>query len=134
MSTLRQRQAHWKVVVRCVNARPALFVYCLAFSVRLAYNFTAASAYQTIFDAALYDIIARNLANHHCYCLFGSHATVARAPLWPGIMAVIYTIFGQNTLYARMFFSALGAGTCVIVSATSLPAISSVRAPVCWLA
>jgi 4-amino-4-deoxy-L-arabinose transferase-like glycosyltransferase len=69
----------------------------------------------TIFDAGLYDAIARNLINRHCYCIYGSNVTVSRAPLWPGIIAAIYAVFGQDNLYARLFLCLLGAGTCVIV-------------------
>jgi 4-amino-4-deoxy-L-arabinose transferase-like glycosyltransferase len=104
----------WEAAVRSVSARPALLVYCLAFSVRLAHNLTAAG-YRPIFDAGLYDAIARNLINRHCYCIYGSNVTVSRAPLWPGIIAAIYAVFGQDNLYARLFLCLLGAGTCVIV-------------------
>lgn len=111
----RLLQLPWEVLVRSVNARPALLVYCLALSVRLVYNLTAAAGYRPIFDAALYDAIARNLINRHCYCIYGANVSVSRAPLWPGIIAVIYTVFGQDNLYARLFLCLLGAGTCVIV-------------------
>src|SRR5262245_26203807 len=100
---------------RLVSARPAIWLFCLAFSVRLVYNITAAAGYRPVFDAGLHDEIARNLINQHCYCIYESHVTVSRAPLWPGIMAAIYIVFGQDNLYARLFFCVLGAGTCVIV-------------------
>lgn len=108
-------QRGWKTAVRGVRATPALFIFGLAFSVRLVYNLTAAAGYRPIYDAALYDFIARNLINHQCYCSYGSHISVARAPLWPATMVAIYTVFGQNSFYARMFLCALGAATCVIV-------------------
>ncbi len=90
-------------------------VFALALVVRLVYNLTAARSYQPTYDAALYDFIARNLLNRHCYCLFSSHLTVARAPLWPWIMSLIYSLAGQNDFYARLFLCVLGSGTCLIV-------------------
>jgi hypothetical protein len=111
----RLRQPTWEAVARRVLARPALAIYCLALVVRLVYNLTAARAYQPSYDAALYNFIARNLITRHCYCIFGTQPTVSRAPLWPWIMAAIYAIFGQNDLYARLFYCLLGSGTCVIV-------------------
>lgn len=90
-------------------------IYLLALVVRVVYNLTAAATYKPAFDAALYDQIARNLLNRHCYCLFSSHLTVSRAPLWPWIMSVIYAVLGQHNIYARLFYSVLGAGTCLIV-------------------
>lgn len=90
-------------------------IVLLAFAVRLVYNLTAASPYKPTFDAALYDHIARNLLNRHCFCLFGSHLTVSRAPLWPWIISLIYSLAGQHDFYARLFLCVLGSGTCLIV-------------------
>jgi 4-amino-4-deoxy-L-arabinose transferase-like glycosyltransferase len=90
-------------------------IFSLAFAVRLIYNLTAAGVYRPTYDAALYDMLARNLLNRHCYCLFGTHLAVSRAPLWPWIMSVIYTVTGEHDFYARLFLCVLGSGTCLIV-------------------
>lgn len=100
----------WRAIQRTIA------VFCLALGVRVVYNLTAAAPYKPIYDAALYDFIARNLINRRCYCLFGNHLTVSRAPLWPWIMSLIYSVTGQHDIYARLFYCVLGAGTCVIVS------------------
>ena len=115
MALWRPVPAWWDAARRHALARPALAVYALALLVRLLFNLTAAAPYHPTFDAALYEIIARNLINRHCYCIFSTHVTVARAPLWPWIMAGIYLIFGQNNFYARLFYCLLGSGTCVFV-------------------
>ncbi|HEX9056298.1 MAG TPA: hypothetical protein VF818_02110, partial [Ktedonobacterales bacterium] len=57
----------WRETIRIV----AIFV--LALAVRVEYNLSAARPYRPYrptYDAALYDMIARNLLNRHCYCLF----------------------------------------------------------------
>jgi 4-amino-4-deoxy-L-arabinose transferase-like glycosyltransferase len=90
-------------------------IFVLALAVRVEYNLSAARPYRPSYDAALYDMIARNLLNRHCYCLFGSHLTVSRAPLWPWIMNLIYSVTGQNDFFARLFYCVLGSGTCLIV-------------------
>ncbi|GAC1448871.1 MAG: hypothetical protein PVSMB4_06560 [Ktedonobacterales bacterium] len=94
---------------------PTLAILGLALGVRVGYNLTAAAPYRPSFDAALYEHIALNLINHRCYCLFGDHPTVSRAPLWPWIISVIYTVAGQHNIAARLFYCVLGAGTCLIV-------------------
>src|SRR5258708_3406879 len=55
-----------------------LSIFLLALLVRLLYNLTIARNYTPIFDAALYDILARHLLNRHCYCLVGNRETVSR--------------------------------------------------------
>jgi 4-amino-4-deoxy-L-arabinose transferase-like glycosyltransferase len=96
---------------------PALVVFCVAFTVRLVYNLTAARDYTPRFDAALYNFIAQNLLNKHCYCIYGTQPAVSRAPLWPWMMAGIYSITGQQNFFARLFYCFLGSGTCLLVYA-----------------
>jgi len=38
-----------------------------------------------------------------------------RPPLWPYIIAAIYTIMGTENFYPRLFFCFTGAATCVII-------------------
>ena len=95
---------------------PAIGIFCLAFVIRLIYNLTAARNYTPIFDAALYDTIARHLLGHfQCYCLNGSQPAVSRAPLWPWLISVIYFLTGAQNVHVRLFYSLLGSATCVLV-------------------
>jgi 4-amino-4-deoxy-L-arabinose transferase-like glycosyltransferase len=96
---------------------PAVGVFCLAFAARLGYNLTAARNYQPRFDAALYNFIAQNLLNKHCYCVYGTQSSVSRAPLWPWIIAGIYSITGEHDFFARLFYCFLGSGTCLLIYA-----------------
>ncbi len=92
-----------------------LGIFCLAFVVRFVYNVTAARNYVPIYDANLYNIIAQNLLDKHCYCLHGLYPTVSRAPLWPWIISSIYFFTGPQSFYARLFYCFLGSGTCLFI-------------------
>jgi 4-amino-4-deoxy-L-arabinose transferase-like glycosyltransferase len=94
---------------------PALSIFCLALLVRVVYNLTVARGYFPAFDARYYDTIAQNLLSEHCFCLQGHVPTTDRAPLWSFIIAIIYAITGPKNFYARLFFSFLGSGTCVLI-------------------
>src|SRR5258708_7757321 len=94
---------------------PLIIVFFLALLVRIVYNETAVYGYVPIYDASIYNSIAINLLEKHCYCIYVSHSTVSRAPLWPFIIAIIYFFFGEHNAYARLFFCFLGSGTCVLV-------------------
>ena len=94
---------------------PVMCIFCLALVVRVVYNVTVAGNYTPIYDAALYNNIARNIVDEHCFCLASYHSTVSRPPLWPLIMAVIYFIMGKHELLARFFYCFLGSGTCVLI-------------------
>ncbi len=94
---------------------PIIGIYCLALLVRLVYNVTAVSGYTPIFDAAIYNNIAHKLVDEHCYCLYSHLPSVSRAPLWPFIMAAIYSLVGKHDFYARLFYCLLGSGTCAFV-------------------
>ncbi len=94
---------------------PAISVFCLALFVRIFYNVVVASGYIPQFDAALYNTLARNLVDTHCFCLYAFHPTVGRPPAWPFIMAMIYTLAGKQEMYARLFYCFLGGGTCLLI-------------------
>ena len=94
---------------------PVTSIFILALLVRIAYNLTAARDYIPKYDAALYDHIAENLVNEHCYCLYAHRPSVSRAPLWPFIMATIYFFTGAHDIFARLFNCFLDAGTCALV-------------------
>lgn len=94
---------------------PALGIFCFALLVRLIYNLTVARGYYPAYDARYYDTIAKNLLSEHCFCLVSHISTTDRAPLWSFIIAAIYAITGPKNFYARLFFSFLGSGTCVLI-------------------
>ncbi len=90
-------------------------IFCIALLVRIIYNLTAAWHYTSTFDAGLYDILAYNSISKHCYCIYGGYQTVSRAPLWPLIIACIYTFTGPQNFYPRLFYCFLSSGTCVFI-------------------
>ncbi len=94
---------------------PVIGVFCLALLVRVAYNVTVAQGYVPNFDAAIYAGLARNLIETHCYCFVPHQPTVFRPPLWPFIIAGIYSLVGEHSAYARLLDCFLGSGTCVFV-------------------
>lgn len=106
-----------KITLRILQAKytPIILVFCLAFLVRIAYNLTIARDYIPTFDAALYNTLGRNLVRFHCYCLYPAVPNVSRPPLWPFIIAAIYTFTGSQVFYVRLFYCVLGSGTCVLV-------------------
>src|SRR5574340_1159039 len=99
-----------------VRARlPGISVFCLALLVRILYNVVVANDYIPIFDAALYNILARNLVDRNCYCLYAFQPALSRPPAWPFIMAMMYFVAGKQEWHARLFYSFLGAGTCLFI-------------------
>lgn len=94
---------------------PAISVFCLALLVRVIYNLTVARNYTPIFDAAIYNNLARALVDYHCYCVTQHHPAYFRPPLWPLIIATIYTFGGEHSSYARLFYCVLDSGTCVML-------------------
>lgn len=59
--------------------------------------------------------ILTNDIKEHCYCLKPHIQSLDRPPLWPYIIAAIYTFMGPENLYPRLFFCFTGAATCVII-------------------
>ncbi len=94
---------------------PALGIFGLALLVRLVYNFTVARGYHSEFDARYYDNIAQHLLSEHCFCIVPHVSTPDRAPFWAWIIAAIYAVTGPANVYARIFLSLLGSGTCVLI-------------------
>jgi asparagine N-glycosylation enzyme membrane subunit Stt3 len=101
---------------RFSNLMPAAGVFCLALFVRILYNLTVGKDYSIEYDAVFYYNIAVNLKNSGCYCINPHTETYARAPAWPYLMFLIFSIVGSTKdIYPRLFLSVLGSGTCVIV-------------------
>lgn len=95
---------------------PYASVFGLALLVRLVYNLTVARGYIPIYDAALYHLLAQNLVQRHCYCLSGSVPDISRPPLWPFLLAIVYTFVGVNAWYGQLFYCLLGSATCVLIA------------------
>ncbi len=94
---------------------PVIGIFCLALLVRVLYNVTIARDYIPLYDGALYHYLGASLIQKHCYCIYGYHATVSRAPLWPFIIAGIYFFTGLHNFYPRLFYCFLGSGTCLFI-------------------
>ena len=97
------------------SVRLPVVIYLVALVVRVVYNITVARSYIPMFDAALYNTLAHSLVDHSCYCLYDLQQAVSRPPLWPFVIALIYTFAGKVLLYVQIFYCFLGAGTCVII-------------------
>lgn len=111
-ATQRAHELRWSRLREYV---PMAAVFCLAFIVRIIFNKTVAAGYQPMFDAVIYNELARSLLHQHCYCFPQQHVPVYRPPLWPAVMAAIYAVLGDATRYARLACCVLGSGTCVLV-------------------
>lgn len=94
---------------------PAAGIFALALLVRILYNLIVARNYIPTFDAALYNTLGRNLADMGCFCLYNHHPSISRPPLWPFILAAIYTLFGKQEFYGRIFYCLIGSGTCALI-------------------
>jgi 4-amino-4-deoxy-L-arabinose transferase-like glycosyltransferase len=94
---------------------PITIVFALALCARIIYNMVVAKDYYPLHDSAVYQTIAFNILNEHCYCLLPNLPTVDRAPLWPAMIAVIYSALGSHDHFVRLFLSLVGAGTCALV-------------------
>ena len=90
-------------------------IFGLALAIRITYNFVVAYGYYPLHDSLTYQSIAYNLFREHCYCLLPHLATVDRAPLWPGIIAVIYGTLGPHDRTVRFLLSFVGATTCTLL-------------------
>jgi 4-amino-4-deoxy-L-arabinose transferase-like glycosyltransferase len=96
--------------------RPDISTFCLALGVRIIYNLVVARGYYPLHDSLTYQSIAFNLLREHCYCLQPHQPTVDRAPLWPGIIATLYGLFGPHDRTVRLFLSLIGSGTCLLIT------------------
>src|SRR5229473_1204253 len=95
---------------------PAAGVFGLALLIRVIYNLTVGKHYLVEYDAHYYYDLAVGMIKYHCYCSVANTPSIARAPLWPYIMYIIFSVLGTTQdIYARLFLSVLGSGTCVIV-------------------
>ncbi|TMB85666.1 MAG: hypothetical protein E6J44_07710, partial [Chloroflexi bacterium] len=75
---------------------PALGIFCLALLVRIVYNLTVARNYVAGYDSQAYEKIAVHLLQEHCFCLDPHSVTAGRAPVWPGVIAIIYALSGPR--------------------------------------
>ncbi len=101
--------------LRSLFSVPVLSIFVLAVSVRVMYNRVVANGYYPLHDSQTYQAIALNILQEHCYCYLPHLSTVDRAPLWPLLIAAIYSVFGEHDIMVRLLLSLVGAGTCVLV-------------------
>src|SRR5260370_17466252 len=94
---------------------PITFIFCLALLMRIVYNNVVAHNYVMVGDAICYNTIAINIIKEHCFCLHSSIPTVDRAPLWPAVIALIYSFIGQHDYFVRLFLCCVDSGSCVLV-------------------
>jgi len=95
---------------------PAAGVFGFALLIRIIYNVTVGKHYLVEYDAHYYYDLAVGMIKYHCYCSVANTPSITRAPLWPYIMYSIFSVLGTTQdIYARLFLSVLGSGTCVIV-------------------
>ena len=100
---------------RIKSMLPAIGIFCLALFVRVLYNLTVAHNYTPQHDSLFYYTIGLHILDEHCFCLQPYLPTVYRAPLWPGIIAGIVSLFGTHDYLPRYFLCFVGSGTCVLV-------------------
>ncbi len=92
---------------------PGIFGFALL--VRVVYNLTVGRGYVPGYDSSAYQSLGFHILEEHCFCINAYQPTVGRAPLWPGIIAIVTYIAGHHNLYSRLFLSFIGSGTCVLV-------------------
>ncbi len=69
-----------------------------ALLVRVAYVLVVGKDSLAWGDEISYDQLATNLLAHGCFCFVPGEPTLFRAPLYPMLMALFYSIFGHNFL------------------------------------
>ena len=94
---------------------PAMGIFCLALLVRIVYNLTVARNYVAGYDSQAYEKIAVHMLQEHCFCLDPHSPTAGRAPVWPGVIAIIYALSGPRNFFVRLFLCFIGSGTCALV-------------------
>ncbi|GAC1433724.1 MAG: hypothetical protein NVSMB54_31810 [Ktedonobacteraceae bacterium] len=94
---------------------PLIVIFCVALTIRVAYNFTVANGYFPLHDSLTYQNIAFHLVQEHCYCLYSHLPTVDRAPLWPFVIAVIDRLIGPQDILVRLVLCLIGSGTCTLL-------------------
>lgn len=94
---------------------PALGIFCLALLVRIVYNLTVGRNYVAGYDSQAYEKIAVHMLQEHCFCLDPHLPTAGRAPVWPGVIAIIYALVGPRNFFVRLFLCFIGSGTCTLV-------------------
>ncbi len=94
---------------------PVISIFGLALIVRVTYNYTVGNGYFPLHDSLTYQTIAYNIIREHCFCYLPHLPTVDRAPLWPTMIAAIYSVVGGQDRVVRIFLSFVGSGTCTLI-------------------
>ena len=101
--------------LRSVLTFPAISVFFVALLIRGIYNEAAAIGYYPLHDSLIYQTIAVNILQEHCFCNLPYLPTVDRAPLWPAVIAAIYSVIGIHDHVVRIFLCFVGSGTCLLI-------------------
>jgi 4-amino-4-deoxy-L-arabinose transferase-like glycosyltransferase len=97
------------------NARLALALFAVAFVVRLVYVLEIDGTEWgrvLVGDATAYDAWARAIAGGDWF----GHEVFYQAPLYPYVLAVVYTLAGPSPLSVRLLQAALGGASCVLLA------------------
>jgi 4-amino-4-deoxy-L-arabinose transferase-like glycosyltransferase len=103
-------------VSRASDARLALFLFLAGFAVRLVYVLEIGGTEWgrvLVGDATAYDAWARTIAGGDWI----GHEVFYQAPLYPYVLAVVYTLVGPSATAVRVLQAALGGASCVLLAA-----------------
>ena len=100
-------------------------VFLLALTVRVGFNLGVVGRdYEPIGDALDYVRIADNVRHGRGYSVFFAdrslRPTARRPPAFPLFLAASFSLFGRDFLAPRLVLSAVGAGTCSLLSFLAL--------------
>ena len=94
---------------RLSYARLCLLITFIAVGLRVAYVLTFPTDVVRIeVDAIEYDVLAQNLVAGHGFACHPGHPTCYRPPLWPVVLAGVYSVFGRSHLMARLVLALIG--------------------------
>ena len=115
--------------------RRPLILLAVAVVARVAYWVLATPRYVPISDAGQYYEIARNLASGHGIDMhfpqITVHPTAFRPPLYPGLLALVYWIFGASITAGGVLNLIIGAAAVLLASAwsTASPGLAPASSP-----
>ncbi len=94
-----------------------ILLIVLAIIVRLGYVLVVGKDELTWGDEFTYNGLATNLLNYGCFCFVPGESTMWRAPLYPVILALIYSVFGANHFMVVLALQALSGGLTALLLA-----------------
>lgn len=102
--------------------------YALAAVVYIAYGTLLSPAFGlSAGDEVEYHLLAKNLAEGKGLTYDGTEPTSFRPPLFPGLLAAVYTIFGPSYLAGRIAVALVGASLSVIIFWATMICVGDTR-------